>query len=211
MTTCEDLVTVGKQLVNDKLVSGTSGNLSFRDSVRGIIWVTPTAMSLGNLVRSDMVGIDLDTGQVADGARKPSSETPLHLSIYRQFAAVGAVVHTHSPYATAFAIANSEIPAVHYAIVDLGDRIPVAPYATYGSEQLAQHALEMLQTSQGILLQNHGVVAIGDTLDIAVRRAQTIEQLAQWGLWSTLLGHRGVLSEDQLTRVREQMKNYKQT
>lgn len=210
MTTREDLITVGRQLAKDKLVSGTSGNLSFRDSGRGNIWVTPTAMSLSDLVPSDIVGIDLDTGRVADGERKPSSETPLHLSIYRQFASVGAVVHTHSPYATAFAIANVEIPAVHYAIVDLGDRVPVAPYATYGSEQLADHAIKALQVSQGILLQNHGVVAVGETLDSAVRRVQAIEQLAQWGLWAKVLGHMGVLSEDQLAQVREQMKTYKQ-
>lgn len=198
-----EIIFYAQELERRGLVHGTSGNISVFDPSERHVWVTPTTLPYAQMVSDDLVCLDLDTAQVVKGHRRPTSEVPLHLGIYRQDPAVQAVVHTHSLYATMFAVANRPIPATHYTILSLGDEIPVVPYARFGSDALAQHVVSGLSKARGVLMQNHGAVAVGANLAEAFHRAETVEWLAHLTWGASLLGSITVLSPAQLMAVRE--------
>lgn len=208
MTHLEELVHYAKKLITTGLVSGTSGNISFRDTSNNTMWITPTALPYEQMTVDDLVQVDLSTGEVVSGNRKPSSERPMHQSIYNQRGDIKAIVHTHSTYATMFAVAGKEIPPVHYLLADIGNGVPVAPYATYGSEQLARNAVEAMKGANGTLLANHGVIAVGPTLATAFNRAQVIEDVARLALGAHILGSYQLLNEEQLDDARAGFKTY---
>jgi L-fuculose-phosphate aldolase len=132
----EEIVGVGMRLLRKGLLTQTSGNLSIRLS-SGAIAITPTSIEYDTMTPEDIVVCDLD-GTVIQGARTPSSETPLHAAVYQHRDDISAIVHTHSLHATTLAILGLPIPAVHYIIASLNTTIvPVAPYATYGTPELA--------------------------------------------------------------------------
>jgi L-fuculose-phosphate aldolase len=201
MALAEELVYWAKEMERRSLVHGTAGNLSVYDDSAGIVWTTPTSLPYQDMTVDDVVGLDPETGERIVGRRLPTSEVPMHLSIYKALSDVRAIVHTHSLYATMFAVANRPIPAGHYIILDIGTQVPVAPYARFGSEALARNAVEQLRTARGTLLQNHGVVTIGNNLAAAFRRAETIEWLAHL-MWGAIqLGPVTELSPAQLQEV----------
>ena len=129
----------------------------------------------------------------------------MHRAIYRLRSDVRAVVHTHSTYATMFACAGEEIPAVHYLIAEIGDRVPVADYAVYGSEELARNAVEALRRAgaNGALLKNHGVIAVGESLSKAYVRAEIIETVAQLAFGAKMIGRWELLTPEQLEETRK--------
>lgn len=194
-----DLAGYGRRAVADGLVSGPSGNLSVRAGDE--VTVTPRKVPLDALDPADCPVVSLD-GRLLRGDREPSSETPMHLAIYRATGA-GAVVHTHSPYATALSTVASELPAVHYTIVGLGGPLAVAPYATFGTDELAGHVLAALAGRTAALLASHGTVAYGADLAEAYQRAVLVEWLATLYVRARRLGEPAVLSEEQLAEVRE--------
>ncbi|MCL8208163.1 MAG: class II aldolase/adducin family protein [Actinomycetia bacterium] len=208
----DELVAAGRRLQAAGLVVGTSGNLSARDPDQPErFWISPMAMDIGDLHPDDLVAVDEATGMVVGGRRRPSSETALHRRLYRDRTDIRAVVHTHSLYATMFAVAGEPIPPVHYAIADLGDRIPVVPYAPFGSEALADGAAAHLASGGGaVLLQNHGVVAVGTSLREALRRAELVEWLARLALGARLAGTPRLLAPAELDDVRRRLADYRQ-
>src|SRR4051812_12276593 len=149
-----------------------------------------------------MTTVDID-GHIVDAPARPSSELPLHLAAYAATDA-GAVVHTHSPYATVLSTTVEELPAVHYTINGLGGPVRVAPYATFGSEELAGNVRAGLADRFGVILQNHGTVTYGRTLAEAYYRAQLLEWLATLYWRAAQLGAPHLLDEEQLRLVREQ-------
>ena len=134
----EEVAHVAKRLIDSGLVTGTSGNVSAR-TPEGEVLVTPSGIDYEVLEPEDVVLVDIE-GTVVEGALEPSSETPMHTGIYRVRVEVGAVVHTHSIYATTLACLGWPIPPVHYMLTTLsGDgQVPLAPYTTYGTEELAR-------------------------------------------------------------------------
>jgi L-fuculose-phosphate aldolase len=132
----------------------------------------------------------------------------MHRAIYLHRKDIQAIVHTHSTYATMFACAGVEIPAVHYLLAEIGDQVPVAPYALFGTEELAQNVIHSLQKANGVLLANHGVVAVGTTIEEAFRRAEAIEMGAHLALGAKMLGKINPLSTEELEQVRAQFANY---
>ncbi|QKG85037.1 class II aldolase/adducin family protein [Kroppenstedtia pulmonis] len=206
MSSLKELVYYTKQLSETGLVKGTSGNISIRDE--DSLWITPSALPYDQLKEEDLVQVSLDEKQVRSGHRKPSSELPMHAAIYRKKEGIQAIVHTHSTYATMFAAAGKEIPPIHYLIADIGDTVPVVPYATYGSDELAVHAVAGLEKANGVLLGNHGVIAVGNHLSEAFRRAETIESLAQMALGARMLGEYKPLSQSQLDEAKEKFASY---
>ncbi|MFD0714176.1 class II aldolase/adducin family protein [Paenibacillus sp. GCM10027626] len=208
MTKIEQLVYFSKKLYSLGLVSGTSGNISFRDAEKATMWITPSALPYDVMTVEDLVEIDLATGETVTGHRKPSSEKPMHQSIYNRRENIGAIVHTHSTYATMFACAGMEIPPVHYLLADIGDSVPIAPYATYGSEELAQYAVEAMDNANGTLLQNHGVIAVGSDLLSAFQRAEIIENMAQLAWGASALGSLKLLSDKQMAEARTGFSTY---
>ncbi len=118
------LAAVSRRLAAEGLVSGAGGNVSLR-TPQGIL-ITPSGLPCAETGPDDLVLVDLE-GRVLEGTRKPSSETPMHLAVYRHHPQVGGIVHTHSLYASAFATAGREIPPYHYMVAAVGDRVPLAP------------------------------------------------------------------------------------
>ncbi len=203
-----EIIHFSKKLVESGLITGTSGNVSIRDPEENWMWITPSAVSYEQMSEMDLVAIDLTTGVKQRGRRDPSSETPMHRAIYLEKPEIQAIVHTHSPYATMFAAAGKEIPALHYLVADLGDYVPVAPYAIFGSEELGQQVTAVLRETNGALLEHHGVIAVGETLATAYRRAELIEYLAKVSFGALLLGTGKQLTHEQLTEVRSKIGNY---
>ena len=161
------------------LFSGTSGNMSVYLRERDTMLITPTSVRYETLKAEDIVQMRLD-GRVCGAENRPSSEWRMHAAIYEHFPEVNAVFHTHSPYATAFAVNHQTIPAVLIeAHMFLGGDIRCAAYATPGTREVGMNAVPALQGRGGCTLANHGVLAVGKDLAQAFLRAEYIEDLAK--------------------------------
>lgn len=182
------------------LVVAGAGNVSARDGA--LVAITPRGGRCATLTADDCTVVDLD-GAHREGAVGASSELPLHLAIYAATDA-GVIVHTHSPYATAVASVERELPAAHYACADLGGPPRVAPYATFGTPELAAAVVAALDGRSAALMANHGVVAIGPTADAAVERAILVEWLAEVYVHARSIGTPALLDAAELDRVRAQ-------
>ncbi len=187
---------------------GSTGNLSVR---QGIHWlVTPSGVAAQDLQPASMVLMDFH-GQ-ALGPGKPSSEWRFHRDILASRPDIGAVVHTHSRFATAFSCLHRDIPAFHYMVaIAGGDTIRCAPYALFGTQELSDHALAALTDRRACLLGNHGLIALGTDIRRAVAVAVEVESLCEQ-YWTALqLGEPHILSTVQMQAVHEKFKTYGQT
>ena len=173
------LVEMAKKAYADKMFAATSGNLSIYDRENGRMYITPGSYPYEIMTPEDAMVIDLD-GNILEGVHKPSSEWRMHAAVYRSNEMVNAIVHTHSPYATAFAINNMSIPVVLYEIAFfLGGDIPCAEGALPGTDAVGENCVKVLKDRYGCLMGNHGALAVGDTLDRAYTRAVYIEDAAK--------------------------------
>ncbi|WP_407553777.1 class II aldolase/adducin family protein [Streptomyces sp. Pv4-95] len=204
----QELVDTARRTVADGLVVGTSGNVSVR--VDDLILVTPSGVPYDRLGPDDLTAVDSDGRQVA-GDLRPTSELPMHLAVYRTTAAT-AVVHTHAPHATAVSTLVTELPPVHYMAAALGGPVRVAPYALYGSDELARHMVDALRDRTGCLLRNHGTVVHGDSLGQALDHTAQLEWMCRvWLLARSVPGHTpGLLSAGQLDEAGAQLRGYGQ-
>lgn len=201
LTAAEQVVAGCLRLLRTGLVTGTSGNISVRLG-HGRVAISPGRTPYEALTPQDISLVDADGTLLA--GRPASSETGLHLRIYER-TGYAAVVHTHSPLATAVGTVADELPAIHYAIHRLGDAIPVAPYATFGSAELAENvASRMDEHTKAVLMRNHGVAVAGTTLAEALAGAETVEWLAQLYWNACQLGKPDILDPAQLAAVRSQ-------
>ncbi|MFE6804857.1 class II aldolase/adducin family protein [Streptomyces sp. NPDC057681] len=202
------LVATARRTVADGLVVGTSGNASVR--VGDTVLVTPSGVPYDELAPDDLVAVGLD-GRQSAGTLTPTSELPMHLAVYRATPA-RAVVHTHAVHATAVSTLVPELPLIHYMAAALGGPVRVAPYATYGTEQLAENVLDALKGRTGCLLQNHGTLTYGDTLTAAYDRTAQLEWLCR--VWLTASAHPHhtptLLTRDQVREVEEKLRGYGQ-
>jgi L-fuculose-phosphate aldolase len=170
---------MAQRMYHAHLVRGTSGNVSMRVPASEYLAVTPSGMAYEALTPEDIVVIDL-AGRVVAGTRRPSSESPMHRAIYRQRPDVHGVVHTHSIYATAFACLGEPMPVITTELAALvGGSVPVAPYAQAGTEAFAQVVVDTLQDGAACLLQSHGVLGVGASLEEAYAVAEGLEEAAQ--------------------------------
>jgi L-fuculose-phosphate aldolase len=204
----DKLVSTAKKMSALGLTPGMSGNVSVRTQ-SGLL-VTPSGMPYEDLIPDDAVAIQLD-GTVRPGQRAPSTEWQLHRDILASRNDVVAIVHTHSLFSTTLSMLRRSIPAVHYMVVLAGaDEIPCAEYATFGSAQLALNAVTALRGGSACLLANHGMVALGATLDGALRLAAEVETLASQYWHAAQIGQPHVLDRDELARVRAKFAEYGQ-
>jgi L-fuculose-phosphate aldolase len=180
------------------LVVGTAGNLSER--VGELVAITPTGARLADLRPQDVAVVDLDGTQVGGGLR-PTSELDLHLGVYRRYGS-GAVVHTHSPHATAVACAADALPLIHYAMLGLGGAVRVAPYRTFGTPELAEVTLEALADRTAALMAGHGAITHGPDLAAAEAATELLEWAAALYLRAATLGPPRTLSEQEAAAVR---------
>lgn len=201
-----ELVATARRTTDEGLVVGTSGNVSVR--VGDTVLVTPSGVPYDRLGPGDAVGVGLDGRQVL-GELEPTSELPLHLAVHRGTDAT-AVVHTHAVHATAVSTLVTELPLIHYMAGALGGPVRVAPYALYGSDELAGLTLCALRDRTGCLLRNHGTVAYGATLDQAYDRTAQLEWMCR--VWLAARSVPGLapslLSREQLDEVSSKLRDY---
>ena len=191
---------VKRAYFQDHMFAATSGNLSVFDREAGIIYITPGSYPYEDMTGDDMVVIDLE-GNVLEGKHRPSSEWRLHAALYAAFDGANAVVHTHSPYATSFAISHMPIPVVLYEIAwFLGGDIPVAETAMPGSPMVGENCVAAMRDRFGCLMGNHGAVAMGDTLEMAYTRAVYIEDAAKAYALALSHGPAVVIGDDEVRR-----------
>ena len=176
-----EVLEAAKTIHREGLVVGTSGNVSARvlDSQGGsLMAITASSKAYEEMVIDDVVVVDLE-GDPVLGDAVPSTESLLHAAIYAARSDVNAVVHTHSVYASALAVAGLEVPAlIDEMVVYLGESVRVAEYGFPGSEELAERALAALGERNAVLLRNHGVVGVGNTVSEAVMACRLVEHLA---------------------------------
>jgi L-fuculose-phosphate aldolase len=193
----ELIVESARQMLAAGLVTGTSGNMSAREPGAGRILVTPSGVEYGRLRPEDLVVVDLDAGEPAGGL-VPSVDTPSHVAIYRARRDANGVVHTHSPYATAFASVREPIPPLLLEAAGyLGGAVPVMEYSPPGSPNGPARMVAALGVRRAILLPNHGVMAVGETLPKAFHAATAVEEGARVAWIARQLGQpRHVPDED---------------
>jgi L-fuculose-phosphate aldolase len=169
------IVATAQRMEREGLAPNRSGNISCRFD--GGLLITPSGVPYPEMRAADIVSLDL-AGAVRSGTRTPSSESPFHTAIYRTRPDAEAIVHTHSPQATALACTRRGIPPFHYMIALAGGGIRCAEYATFGTPALAENALRALEGRRAVLLANHGVIALGADLESAYEVAYEVENMA---------------------------------
>ena len=193
------------ELVRSGLVAWTSGNVSARVPGSGLMVIKPSGVRYDDLTPESMVVLTLD-GTVVDGDLAPSSDTATHAYVYRAMADVGGVVHTHSPYATAWAARGEAIPCSITAMADeFGGDIPLGPFARIGGEEIGKGVVATLSghRSPAVLMRSHGVFTIGGTAEAAVKAAVMCEDVARTMHLARALGPVPRLAEGDIDALHE--------
>ena len=185
------------ELPKNDLVKMTSGNVSGRDSDTGLVVIKPSGYSFEEMTPAHMVVMDLE-GQVVEGDLKPSTDTDTHLYVYQHRPDVFGMVHTHSPYASSFAVLGQPIPACLTTSAMLGGEIPLGGYAPIGGVEIGQEIINNIGRSLAIIMQNHGVFTIGSSPQEATKMAVEVEEIAKITHLAMQRGQPILLSEDQV-------------
>jgi L-fuculose-phosphate aldolase len=205
----EEIVLFGRKLITSKLTTGSGGNLSIFNRQEGLVAIKPTGVDYLEMRAEDVVVIN-QKGEIIDGRLKPSSELSLHLGLLKARPEINAAVHTHQVYATTLACLNWEIPAVHYLVGFSGNKVPVAPYATYGTPELAQAVVQSIGHYNACLMANHGIVTLGANLSAAFNVAEELELVARLYYQSMCIGKPQILSEQEMEVVTKKFATYGQ-
>ena len=201
----EALLNSAQTLQARGLNQGTSGNVSVRQGDGFLI--TPSGMPIDEMNTNSMVEMNMLGEPIGDG--KPSSEWRFHRDIYKSKQEVGAVIHTHSMFATTLSCLRKDIPPFHYMIaVAGGDTIRCADYALFGTQALSDYAIKALSNRRACLLANHGMIAVGKTLQQALDIAVEIETLCEQYWRALQIGEPHILSKQEMHEVFEQFKGY---
>lgn len=202
-----EIVMFGRKMLEDGLTAGSGGNLSVFIRNMNIIAITPSGLGYKEMNHDDVVLLDGNGRPIRPGL-KPSSELGFHIAAYKARPDVSALVHTHSPYATTFACLRKEIPAVHYLVGFAGKKVPVAPYATFGSDELASSVGEYISDSNALLLANHGLVAIGNDIAAAYNVALEVEFTARIFHQALAIGKPYILDDDEMGKIIKKFETY---
>jgi L-ribulose-5-phosphate 4-epimerase len=195
------------ELPKNDLVKWTGGNVSGRDPETGLVVIKPSGVKYPDLRPEHLIVLDVN-GKVIEGNLSPSSDTASHLYIYRQRPEVGGIVHTHSPYATAFAAVGKPIPVYLTAIADeFGGPIPVGGFALIGGEEIGRVVVESIGRSPAVLLKNHGVFTIGKNAEAAVKAAIMTEDVARTVWYALALGTPDVIPAEDVAKLHDRYTN----
>ena len=199
------VVEYGKKLIQAQLTTGTGGNLSLLNRQEKLVAIKPSGVDYFSIDPEDVVVVDFD-GNIVDGHLRPSSEVRFHLALMKHRSDINAVVHTHQVFATTIACMGWELPAVHYLVGFSGNRVPIADYATYGSQQLSDNILRVIGKYNACLLANHGIVTVGENLAAAYAIAEELELVSRIYYQTKCLGDPIILSDEQMELVIEKLK-----
>ncbi len=205
----EAIVTFGRKLITSQLTTGSGGNLSVMNREANLIAIKPSGVEYFEMQPEDVV-VMTPEGRIVEGDKKPSSEVNFHLGLLQARPEIHAVVHTHSVYATTIACLNWELPAVHYLVGYSGNKVPLAPYATFGTQALADHIVAAIGHYNACLMANHGLVTVGPNLATAFAAAEEIELVARIYYQARCIGNPVILSDEEMAVVGEKFKTYGQ-
>lgn len=200
------IVKMGKKILNQGFTKGTGGNLSIYNPEEKLFAITPSGIPYEEIEPKMICVADVE-GNLIEG-KKPSSEFEMHRLVYKNRSDIRALIHAHTLYSTAVASLKDELPAVHYMIGVAGKNIRVAPYATYGSDELAENALKGMEDRNAVLLANHGILVGGKDLDFCLYALDEIEYVAQIYLLTSASGYPNIIPDDEMERVIEKFKTY---
>lgn len=204
----ELIVEHGKKLITNGLTTGSGGNISIFNREKGLVAMTPSGLDYFETKVEDIVIVDLE-GNIVEGNLKPSSETGMHLIFYRNRDDANAIVHTHSKFATAISCMGWNLEPVHYLIGFAGYDVKCAKYATYGSQELAENALEAIGNRNAVLLANHGLIALGPDVERSFSTAEHLEFVSEIFYLTKTLGEPKVLSKLQMDEVMKKFNTYR--
>ncbi len=211
-----EVIKYAKKLNDTNLSPLRSGNVSVRTNLSGKegFFITPSGIKYNDLQEDKIVFLEMDEKKneqkILDHGLNPSSEWKFHQDIYINKPDAIAIVHAHSPYATAVSAHRKNIPAFHYMVALAGgDDIKCADYATFGTKQLSKNIIQALNERKGCLMSNHGQVAFGKNLDQAFELAEEIENICHQYINTIKLGNPKILSFEEMNKILEKTKNYK--
>ena len=205
----ELIVQYGRKLITSNLTTGSGGNLSLFNREQNLIAIKPTGIDYFDLRPEDIV-VMTPSGEIVDCDKQPSSEVNIHLNLLKHRPDINAVVHTHSVYAVTIACLNWELPAVHYLIGYSGNKVPLAPYATFGTPELAANIVRSIGSYNACLMSNHGLVVVGKNLPSAFATAEEIELVCRVYYQARCIGDPVILSDGEMATVCEKFKTYGQ-
>ena len=190
----ERLCRVGKQLYDHGLVTGTVGNISARVPSTETALIKPSGVCMGFLKPEDFILIDMQ-GKQLEGKQTMSVETPMHTAIYRTRNDVYGVVHSHAPTATAFGIAGIEIvPITIETLMFMPNGVPIVPFEMPGSKELAEAVQDKIKEYDAVVLENHGILTVGSTIEDACNLNVTVEETARLQFMATLLAGKDAIT-----------------
>ncbi|MBT2695288.1 L-fuculose-phosphate aldolase [Bacillus sp. ISL-55] len=203
------VVEYGKKIISSGLTKGTGGNISIFNREKQLVAISPSGIDYFETKPEDVVIINLD-GEIVDGEKKPSSELDMHLIFYQRREDLNALVHTHSPYAKTIATLGWDIPPITYLVAFAGPNVRCAPYATFGTKELAEKAFEGMVDRRAVLLANHGMIAGAHNIETAFTVAEEIEFSAQIYYQAKAIGEPTELTEEEMAVLFRKFESYGQ-
>lgn len=203
----EMIVQYGKKMVSSGLTRGTGGNLSIYVRDLGLMAIKPSGIPYDEIEPEDVMVMKLD-GTIVEGNKTPSSEFAMHAIVYRNREDIGAMLHVHSTFAVTLACLNEDLPAVDYMVAySRGRRVKCAPYASFGTSELAINALKTMGNQNAVLLANHGMNVVGPDLPKAFAIAEQLEFCAELYVRARTIGKPIILSDDEMDKMVERFKS----
>jgi len=203
------IVEFGKKLVTSGLTKGTGGNLSIYNRKEKLMAITPSGIDYFEIKPENVAVLTIEGKQI-DGDKKPSSEVELHRIFYEKREDIDAMIHTHTIYATTLACLNWSLPALHYMVALAGKDVRCAPYATFGTRDLAENAFEAMKDRKAVILANHGLLTGGSSLQEAYNVTEQIEYCAELYYRAKCIGEPVILSDEEMELMKEKFKTYGQ-
>lgn len=206
--TRRELIDYGQLLISEGLTKGTGGNLSVWNPEKNLMAITPSGIPYHEIKESDIVLIDVETGEIVDGDAVPSSECDMHRIIYKYRKDIKALIHTHTTYAATVSCLRHDLPPLHYLVAFAGIDVRCAEYATYGTVELAKNAFEAMKDRKACLLANHGLLAGGTDLNQAFNVTEEIEFCCELYCRTKAMGDPVILSEEEMVHMVDRFQNY---
>jgi L-fuculose-phosphate aldolase len=203
------IVEYGKNLITSNLTTGSGGNLSIYNRAEGLVAIKPSGVDYFKMKPEDVIVVTPD-GQIVEGDLQPSSEIRFHLALFQHRQDINAVVHTHQVYATTIACMNWELPAIHYLVGFSGNKVPLAKYATFGSQELSENILASIGNYNACLMANHGIVTVGKDIASAFATAEELELVSRLYYQAKCIGEPVILSDQEMLTIGEKFQTYGQ-
>lgn len=206
------LLSAVKEIAERRITFGTSGNASERRAERpNTFWITPSGSPWHEIGVADLVTLSVEDGAVLSGTLKPSSEWRAHQALYKAHPWIGGIVHLHSQYVTVLSTLGLSVRPVHYQMARVGDEVPLVSYRTFGSQALADAVAKAIrQDCRAVLVENHGLFAVGASVGEALTAADEVEWTANVQYHAMLAGTPRILSPQELAEVRRAFQEYGQ-